>query len=78
MNAQHKEIRALLSSMAPNRAEEAVKLVGLPPDEEAAIIFVDIRKRSCLQAADELRVSVDGFNKLRRKAYQKMTDDMRG
>lgn len=78
MDARHREIRALLSSMAPRRAEEAVKLVSLPPDEEAAVIAVDVRGMSCIQAADALRVSVDGLNKLRRRAYQKIADDMRG
>lgn len=78
MNAQHKEIRALLSSMAPRRAEQAVKLIGLPPDEEEAVLSVDVRGKSCVQAADGLRVSVDGLNKLRRRAYQKIADDMIG
>lgn len=78
MNAQHREIRALLSSMAPKRAEQAVKLVGLPPDEEEAVLSVDVRGKSCIQAANALCVSVDGFQKLRRKAYQKIADDMRG
>lgn len=78
MNNQHKEIRALLSSMAPRRAEEAVKRVGLPKDEETAILSVDVRGMSCVQAARELCLSVDGFSKLRRRAYQKIADDMMG
>lgn len=78
MNTQHKEIRALLSSMAPKRAEQAVKMVGLPPDEEAAVITVDVRGMSCVQAAYDLCVSVDCLNKLRRRAYQKIADDMQG
>lgn len=36
MEKTNREIRALLSSMAPARAAQAVRLVGLPPDEEAA------------------------------------------
>lgn len=78
MNAQHREIRALLSSMAPNRAEQAVRLVGLPPDEEEAVLSVDVRGKSCVQAANTMCVSVDGFYKLRRRAYQKIADDIRG
>lgn len=78
MNNQHREIRALLSSMAPRRAEEAVKLIGLPPDEETAVLSVDVRGMSCVQAANELCISVDGFSKLRRRAYQKIADDIRG
>lgn len=78
MNTQHKKIRALLSSMAPKRAEQAVKMVGLPPDEEAAVLSVDVRGMSCVQAATRMAVSVDGLNKLRRKAYCKIADDMQG
>lgn len=46
MNKTHQEIRALLSSMAPMRAEQAVRLVGLPPDEEAAVLAVDVHGQS--------------------------------
>lgn len=42
MDTQHKAIRALLSSMAPARAEESVRLVGLPPDEETAEFFAEL------------------------------------
>ena len=78
MNTQHREIRALLSSMSPKRAEEAVRLVGLPPDEEAAVLAVDVHGQSCLQAAELLHVSVDGLAKIRRRAYAKIADDMQG
>lgn len=76
MDTQHKAIRALLSSMAPTRAEEAVRLVGLPPDEETAVLAVDVHGQSCLQAAALLHVSVDGLAKIRRRAYAKIADDM--
>lgn len=78
MDTQHKAIRALLSSMAPTRAEEAVRLVGLPPDEETAVLAVDVHGQSCLQAAAQLHVSVDGLAKIRRRAYAKIADDMQG
>lgn len=78
MDFQHKEIRALLSSMAPMRAEQAVRLVGLPADEEAAVLAVDVHGQSCLQAAALLHVSVDGLAKIRRRAYAKIADDMQG
>ena len=32
MNSEHKALRAMLSGMAPKRAAQAVRLVGLPPD----------------------------------------------
>ena len=78
MNTRHREIRALLSSMSPKRAEQAVRLVGLPPDEEAAVLAVDVHGQSCLQTAERLHVSVDGLAKIRRRAYAKLADDMQG
>ena len=32
----------MLSGMAPKRAEQAVRLVGLPADEETAVLAVDL------------------------------------
>jgi DNA-directed RNA polymerase specialized sigma24 family protein len=78
MNKTHQEIRALLSSMAPMRAEQAVRLVALPPDEETAVLAVDVHGQSCLQTAERLHVSVDGLAKIRRRAYAKIADDIRG
>ena len=77
MEKQNREIRALLSSMAPARAAQAVRLVGLPPDEETAVLAVDVHGQSCLQAA-LLHVSVDGLAKIRRRAYAKIADDIKG
>ena len=58
MEKTNREIRALLSSMAPARAAQAVRLVGLPPDEEAAVLAVDVhgqssayRRRRCSTSA---------------------------
>ena len=78
MNKTHQEIRALLSSMAPMRAEQAVRRVGLPPDEETAVLAVDVHGQSCLQTAERLHVSVDGLAKIRRRAYAKLADEMKG
>lgn len=78
MEKTNREIRALLSSMAPARAAQAVRLVGLPPDEEAAVLAVDVHGQSCLQTAERLHVSVDGLAKIRRRAYAKIADDMQG
>lgn len=78
MNTRHREIRALLSSMSPARAEQAVRLVGLPADEETAVLAVDVHGQSCVQTADRLHVSVDGLAKIRRRAYVKIADDMQG
>lgn len=78
MDAQHRQIRALLSSMCPRRAEEAVRMAGLPPDEETAVLAVDVHGQSCLQTASLLHVSVDGLAKIRRRAYAKLADEIRG
>lgn len=78
MDVQHREIRALLSGMAPRRATEAVRAAGLPPDEETCVIEVDVLGRSCLQTAARLNLSVDGLYKLRRRAYAHLADDIMG
>lgn len=78
MNKTHQEIRALLSSMAPRRAEEAVRRAGLPQDEETAVLAVDVRGQSCIQTAEQLHISVDGLAKIRRRAYAKLADEIRG
>lgn len=62
----------------PGPAAQAVRLVGLPPDEETAVLAVDVHGQSCLQAAALLHVSVDGLAKIRRRAYAKIADDMQG
>ena len=64
--------------MAPRRAEEAVRRVGLPADEEAAGLAGGVPRPSCLQTAQRLHVSVDGLAKIRRRAYAKLADDIRG
>lgn len=76
MEKTNREIRALLSSMAPARAAQAVRLVGLPPDEETAVLAVDVHGQSCLQTAERLHVSVDTVKRLRRPAYRKLQDEI--
>lgn len=76
MEKTNREIRALLSSMAPARAVQAVRLVGLPPDEETAVLSVDVHGQSCLQTAERLHVSVDTVKRLRRSAYRKLQDEI--
>lgn len=76
MEKTNREIRALLSSMAPALAAQAVRLVGLPPDEETAVLAVDVHGQSCLQTAERLHVSVDTVKRLRRSAYRKLQDEI--
>lgn len=68
----------MLSSMCPRRAEQAVRMANLPPDEETAVLAVDVHGQSCLQTAALLHVSVDGLAKIRRRAYAKLADEIRG
>ena len=78
MNSEHKALRAMLSGMAPKRAEQAVRLVGLTADEETAVLAVDVHGQSCIQTADRLHVNMDDLAKIRRRAYAKIADDMQG
>ena len=68
----------MLSTMAPNKAIEAVRMVGLPETEARSVIDIDILGKSCVQTAECLHISVDGLAKIRRKAYAKIVDDMQG
>lgn len=74
MNAQHREIRARLSRMAPQRAVDYVKAFDLPPMEEACIIECDVRGRSCVDVAMDMFVSPDTIKNCRRRAYGKIVD----
>jgi DNA-directed RNA polymerase specialized sigma24 family protein len=74
MDSQHKAMRAQLSSMAPKRAIAYILSFELPEDEAACIIECDVRRKSCVQVADMLHVSVDGLAKIRRRAYTKIAD----
>lgn len=64
--------------MAPRRAVEYILSFELPQDEAACIIECDVRRKSCVQVADMMHVSVDGLAKIRRRAYTKMADDIKG
>lgn len=79
MEKTNREIRALLSSMGPGPSG-AGRPAGRawPPDEEAAVLAVDVHGQSCLQAAALLHVSVDGLAKIRRRAYAKIADEYAG
>ena len=76
MDEQHRALRAQLSRMAPARAIAYIQSFDLPADEAACLVECDVRRRSCVQAAEKLNMSVDGFNKMRRRAYCKVVDGM--
>lgn len=60
--------------MAPTRAVAYILSLELPADEAACIIECDVRRKSCVQVAQSLHLSVDGLAKLRRRAYKKIAD----
>lgn len=60
--------------MAPKRAVAYVLSFELPQDEAACIIECDVRRKSYVQVADMLHVSVDGLAKIRRRAYTKIAN----
>lgn len=60
--------------MAPRRAVEYILSFELPQDEAACIIECDVRRKSCVQVADMLHVSIDGLAKMRRRAYAKIAN----
>lgn len=74
MNTTHRNIRAKLRSMSPQRAIDYVSALELPGDEAFCIIECDVRRQSCVHVANKLHMSVDGLCKLRRRAYQKLAD----
>lgn len=76
MNAQNRAIRALLTTMAPNRAISFVKAFNLPEDEENMILDRDVRGLSYTQIARERNVSPEFIKNARRRAFSKMNDEI--
>lgn len=75
MEHTHRAIRALLAEMSPNRATAYIQAFGLPPDEETCIILHDIRKKSCIQIADALHISVPTVKRYRQSGYKKIANE---
>lgn len=63
--------------MSPRRARALIEAAELPEDEARSVILCDVRRMTCVAAARELGLSVDGLAKLRRRAYIKLADEMR-
>lgn len=78
MNAQHKAIRALLTTMAPKRAIEYIKSFELPEEEEYCLIECDVRRRGYSQLiTDENRpLSPEVIKKRRNSAYSHIADQI--
>lgn len=76
MNERHRAIRALLTTMSPKRAIEYIKSFELPQDEETALIECDVRRKSCIQAAETLHISPDTVKRYRQRAYRKIASEL--
>lgn len=76
MNAQHKAIRALLTTMAPRRAISYIQAFELPEEEERCLIECDVRRKSHVQVSDMLHLSPECVKKRRRSAYAKIADQL--
>lgn len=71
------EIRAMLQGMAPKRAIAWIQSFDLPQEEAQCIAECDVRRRSCVEQAFRMNVSVDVVKRRRRAAYSKMADGLR-
>lgn len=71
------EIRTMLQGMAPKRAIAWIQSFDLPQEEAQCIAECDVRRRSCVEQAFRMNVSVDVVKRRRRTAYSKMADGLR-
>lgn len=76
MNSQHKAIRALLTTMSPNRATDYIHSFHLPDDQERYLLEMDVRDKSRTEVAMEYNVSPETVKKKRRLAYDKIADEL--
>lgn len=76
MNCQHREIRALLTSMAPRRAVDYISAFELPAEEEACLLLHDVRQLSYTQISDICHASPETIKRRRQRAYAKIADEI--
>lgn len=78
MNSQHRAIRALLRSMAPNRAIEYIKSFNLPEEEECCLIECDVKRRyySDLVTDKKKPFSPEVIKKRKKSAYAHISDQL--
>jgi DNA-directed RNA polymerase specialized sigma24 family protein len=76
MKQEHREIRAMLQGMAPKRAIAWIQSFELPREEAQCIAECDVRRRSCVEQAFRMNVSVDVVKRCRRRAYRKIADGL--
>ncbi len=74
MNAQHKAIRALLTTMAPKRAADYIKSFELPEEEELFLLECDVRRKSYVKAADDNHTTPEVVKRRKMSAYAHISD----
>lgn len=74
MNPTHRDIRAKLQSMAPQRAVSFIAGLGLPSDEAFFLIECDVKGKSYAQLCTQHYVTPEYINRRRRRAYGKIAD----
>lgn len=77
MNPTHREIRAKLQSMAPQRAVAYIAALELPSDEAFFLIECDVKGKSYAQLCTQYFVTPEYINRRRRRAYGKIADHIK-
>ena len=62
--------------MSPNRAEEYIKAFHLPECEEAVLIFLDVKQKSCVETGRKIGMTEDTVKRYRKKAYAHIADEI--
>ena len=74
MNDKHLEIRAIITSMSPERAIDYISAFKLPEKEKTCIIEKDVNDLSYQQICDKYGLSHGVIKNARQRAYAKMAD----
>ena len=74
MNSQHKEIRAVIMSMAPKRAIEYIESFDLPEEEQLFLVECDVRRKSHVKAAGDNHTSPEVIKRRKNSAYSHIAD----
>lgn len=77
MNPTHRDIRAKLQAMAPQRAVKFIAGLELQSDEEFFLIECDVKGKSYAQLCTQHFVTPEYINRRRRRAYGKIADHIK-
>lgn len=72
MRERYRKLREVIRAMPTKEATSMVQAFRLPSEEEAAVILMDIRKMSRIQAGDAMGLSPDAVRNRRASAYSRM------